>query len=63
MKMSIGVIIRNRMAKVLATLSESKDYIIAINVVEATLALKAAKLSSKLRFYKVVLEGYDLQIV
>jgi hypothetical protein len=45
MKMGIGVIIRDSMDKVLATLFEPKDYIIALDVTEATGALKAAKLS------------------
>jgi hypothetical protein len=48
---------------VLATLSRPKDYIIAPDIAEDTVALKTAKFSSKLRFYKVVLEVYTLQMV
>jgi hypothetical protein len=62
-KMSIGVIIRNRMGEELATLIELKDYIIAPDVVEATVVLRATKFNSELEFYKVFLDGYALQIV
>jgi len=48
MKMSIDVIIRDRMGKELTTLLELKDYIIAPNVAEATTTLRAAKFSSEL---------------
>jgi hypothetical protein len=57
MKMCIGVIIRDNMGEVLATLYEPRDYIIAPDVVEATTALRAAKFSCELGFYKAVLEG------
>jgi hypothetical protein len=57
MKMGISVIIRDRMGMVLAMLSEPKDYIIVPDVAEATAAIRAAKFSSELWFYKVVLKG------
>jgi hypothetical protein len=63
MKMSIVVIIKDKMSKVLAKLLKLKDYIIAPNVAKATVALRAAKFSSELGSYKVVLEGDALQIV
>jgi hypothetical protein len=63
MKMSIDVIIRDRMGKELATLLELKDYIIAPNVAETIVVLSATKLNSELGFYKVFLEGNALQIV
>jgi hypothetical protein len=56
MKMSIDIIIRDRMGKVVAMLSEPNDYIIALDVAEV-------KFSSELGFYKVVLKGNSLQIV
>lgn len=54
--MGIGVIIRDKMGEVLVTLSEPKEYIIAPDVTKTMATLRAVKLSSKLSFYKVVLE-------
>jgi len=47
----------------LVTLSEPKDYIITLDVVEAIEGLRATKLSSELGFYRVVLECDASQIL
>jgi len=46
MNMSIGVIIRDRMGEELDTLLELKDYIIAPDIAEATVAIRATKFNS-----------------
>jgi len=60
MKMDIGVVIRDSRDEELATLSESKDYIIVLYVAEVT---TAAKFSSELNFFRVILECDVLKIV
>jgi hypothetical protein len=51
------------MGEELATLLELKNYIIAPDIAEATVALRTTKFNSELGFYKVFLERDALQIV
>lgn len=41
-KIGIGVIVRDSMGEVLASLSAPKDHIIALDIAEATVVLRAA---------------------
>jgi hypothetical protein len=52
MKMGIGAIIRDNIGEVMTTLSKSKDYIIALDVVKVTMVLMATKFNSELVFYE-----------
>jgi hypothetical protein len=56
-KMGIDVINRDSKGKVLATLAEPQDNIIAPDVAEAMAALRAVNFSSPLGFFKIILEG------
>lgn len=60
-KKGISVIIKDSKGEVLATLSGPKDHIIALEIAEAMVALRAVNFSLKLGFYKVILEGDALQ--
>lgn len=62
-KMGIGVIVRYNMGEVLATLSAAKDYIIALDIAEASAALRASNFCRKLGLHRVILEGDALQVV
>jgi hypothetical protein len=56
----IGIIVRDSMGEVLATLSKPKDYIIEPDIVEAKLALRTVQFCCELSFYRVALEGDTL---
>jgi hypothetical protein len=55
-KMGVGVIFKDSMGEVLATLLAPKEYIIEHNIAEAMAALRAVHLCHELGFYRVVLE-------
>lgn len=48
------------MGEVLAISSTLKDFIITLDIAEATIALRAIIFTQELGFYKVVLESNDL---
>ena len=54
-KMGIGVIVRDSMGDLLATLSSLKDYITEQDIVEIMAALRDVQLCHELGFYKVIL--------
>jgi hypothetical protein len=60
--MGISVVVRYCKGEVLATLVAPKDYIVEPDIAEAAAALRAIKLSQKLSFHMVVLEGDSLHV-
>lgn len=62
-KIGIGVIIRDCKSHVRATLADTKDHIIAPDVVEAMAALRTVKFSCELGYSQIILEGDALKIV
>jgi hypothetical protein len=54
--MGIGIIVRDSMEEVLATLSKPKDYIIGPDIAEAKVVLRVVQFCRELSFYRVALE-------
>jgi cell division protein FtsI/penicillin-binding protein 2 len=57
-KLGSGVIIKDRMGEMLATLSTPKDYIIDPNLAEARAAFRATTFIFEMGFSKVVFKMY-----
>jgi ribonuclease HI len=62
-QMGIGIVARNSLGEVVASMFAPKSYIVAPDIAEAVAALRAAKFGRELSFTRVVLEGDALQIV
>ena len=58
-----GVIVRDGMGEVLATLLSLRDHITELDVAKTIGALRAVHLCHELGFYRVILEGDVLQVV
>lgn len=55
-KIGIGVIVRDNMGELLTMLSVPKEYIIALDIAEASTALRAANCCRELSLYRVILK-------
>jgi hypothetical protein len=61
--MGIGVIVRDSMRELLATLSSLIDYITELDIAKIMVALRDVQLCHELGFYKVILKDNALKVV